>query len=110
MIRNIVAEEIGKALTALRNDLKSPDQSARSDEDLYAPPRHVAVKFPDEEARLIGERILFAKTQESIGLRAGIHLIWEKDLTYLDRAGIKYARYYPKSSEAREIYEAFGIK
>lgn len=59
---------------------------------------------------MIGEQILFAKTREGVGLRFGIHVVWEKDLICLDRAGIKYKKYYPKSNETGEIYKAFGIK
>lgn len=77
--------------------------------DFYTPPKHVAVRFPDKDTRLKGERILFAKTQEGIGLRHGIHIIWEKDLIHLDRAGIKYVLHHPKSNKPREIYKSFGV-
>ena len=71
-------------------------------------PRYVAVKFTDD-SRLRGEHIIFTQTREGVGLRHGIHLLWEEDLVHLDCAGIEYARYYPKSIETREIYEFFGV-
>jgi hypothetical protein len=109
LFRAIIAEELKKAVAELRGEIKSISRESQAYQDPFARRRHVAVRFPNEEMRLLGEKVLFAKTRQGVGLREGIHLIWEEDLVYLDRAGVKYAMYYPNTNDLTEVYKAFGI-
>ena len=80
----------------------------------YVRPRVVAVRFPNPESEKLGAKVLLTQTTEGVGLRGGIHIIWEKDAELLDKAfskyNLRYDKYYPKSNEASEIYEYFGTE
>ena len=81
---------------------------------LTTPPKCVAVRFLDEESRILGAKVILTQTTEGVGLARGIHILPEKDLQYLDEAfgaaGLKYEKYFPKSNCASEIYQHFGIE
>lgn len=109
LIRKIAQEEIKKALLELRKELYTLANEKMSEEDLFSPLRYYAIYFPDEESKERGTKVILYHLKECVVLRHGVFLLWEKDAQLLDRAGVKYEKYEPKSALVREIYEYFGV-
>lgn len=72
--------------------------------------RCVAIKFLDKESKELGAKILLIQVDQYVAIGRGIRILSEKDIEFLDHAGLKYEKYYLRSQDLTDVYKNFNVE